>query len=265
MVLDRAPETARGRAFGLHRAADTLGAVVGPLLGLAGYVLLDHQIRPLFAIAVIPAVLSVLLVAAVRERPRTDTGARRRELVHKAWDLPRSYWRATAVLLMFGLVNFPDALLLLRLSEIGFSVTGVILAYITYNAVYALASYPAGLLADRLRPPLVFGTGLLFFALGYIGLGLVHSHAIAWLLLSAYGLFTAATDGVGKAWISSLVPAGQQGTAQGVYQGLTGIGVLLAGLWAGLLWQGNGQLPLVLSGTVGALIGLAVLTLRTRA
>ena len=264
LLVEGIPETARGRAFGLHRTADTLGAVVGPLLGLAGYVLLDHNIRPLFVIAVVPAVLSVLLVAGVRERSRTVDTARRRELVRGARDLPRPYWRAMSVLLVFSLVNFPDALLLLRLNEIGFSVTDVILAYVTYNAVYAAGSYPAGLLADRLRPPWVFGIGLMFFALGYLGLGLVHSHTMAWLLLGAYGLFTAATDGVGKAWISSLVGAGQQGTAQGVYQGLTGVGGLLAGLWAGLLWQGDGQLPLVVSGAAGAVIGLSVLAQRRR-
>ena len=61
------------------------------------------------------------------------------------------YWRVTALLVAFGVVNFPDALLLLRLNEIGFSVVEVILAYVGYNAVYAVSSYPAGLLADRIR------------------------------------------------------------------------------------------------------------------
>ena len=78
----------------------------------------------------------------------------------------------TALLVAFAVVNFPDALLLLRLNEIGFSVPEVILAYVGYNAVYALSSYPAGLLADRIPRPAVFGIGLVFFAIGYGGLGL---------------------------------------------------------------------------------------------
>ena len=88
-----------------------------------------------------------------------------------AQELPRRFWRVTVLLVAFGVVNFPDALLLLRLNEIGFSVPAVILAYVGYNLVYALTSYPAGLLADRVGRPAVFGIGLVFFAVGYTGLG----------------------------------------------------------------------------------------------
>src|SRR5581483_1372497 len=170
LFVDGVPVAARGCAFGVHRTADTLGAVVGPLLGLAGYELLRHRIRPLLVIAVVPAVASVLLVAAVRERP-ADAGQGAR--VPARVPLPPGYWRVLAVLGVFALANFPDALLLLRLHDIGFSVAALILAYVTYNLVYALASFPAGVLADRWRPPRVFGLGLVFFALGYLGLGLV--------------------------------------------------------------------------------------------
>lgn len=262
IVADIAPE-ARGRAFGFHRTADTLGAVVGPLIGLAGYELLGHRIRPLLAIAVVPAVLSVLLIVAVREQHhpavRRDASA---NVFRGAGELTRPYWQAVSVLVVFSLANFPDALLLLRLHEIGFTVPAVILAYVGYNAVYAAASYPAGLLADRLPRQRVFGIGLLFFAVGYLGLGLTHSHPLAWLVLGLYGLFTAFTDGVGKAWISGLAPADHQSGAQGTFQGLVGLGVLLAGIWAGLAWGEAGRGPLLVSGSVGAIIGLVLLTAR---
>ncbi|WP_205863079.1 MFS transporter [Planosporangium thailandense] len=264
LLVDGIPPAARGRAFGLHRTADTLGAVVGPLIGLAGYELLHHRIRPLLAIAVVPAVLSVLLVAAVRERTRPPAGAKARPTLRGANRLPARFWRIMAVLAAFALVNFPDALLLLRLRAIGFSVTALILAYVTYNLVYAAASYPAGLLADRWRPPRVFGLGLIFFAVGYVGLGLVHSHPAAWALLAAYGLFTACTDGVGKAWISGLVGADFQARAQGVYQALSGFGVLVAGIWAGLAWRGDGRLPLILSGTAAAILAAVLLAASSR-
>lgn len=264
LLVDGVPPAARGRAFGLHRTADTLGAVVGPLIGLAGYELLHHRIRPLLAIAVIPAALSVLLVAAVRERARPQPAAKARPTLRGANQLPARFWRTMVVLTAFALANFPDALLLLRLREIGFSVTALILAYVTYNLVYAAASYPAGLLADRWRPPQVFGLGLIFFAIGYLGLGLVHSHALAWALLAAYGLFTACTDGVGKAWISGLVGTDFQARAQGVYQALSGFGVLVAGVWAGLAWRGDGRLPLVLSGVAGAILAAVLLTRSSR-
>jgi len=138
-------------------------------------------------------------------------------------------------------------------------VVEVILAYVTYNAVYALASYPAGLLADRIPRPAVFGAGLVFFAIGYTGLGLTTDTVAAWLLIGVYGVFTACTDGVGKAWISSLVGSDLQGSAQGVFQGASGFAVLAAGLWAGFLWGADGRVPLLISGVVGGVFALGLL------
>ena len=258
LVVD-VDNAARGRVFGFHRAMDTLGAVVGPLLGLAGYELLDHRIAPLLWVAVVPAVLSVALVFLVRESRRVLP--KRGKVFAGVRDLPSRYWRVTVVLVAFGVVNFPDALLLLRLNEIGFSVVEVILAYVTYNAVYAMSSYPAGLLADRVPRPAVLGIGLVFFAIGYVGLGLTTDAVAAWLLIGVYGLFTGCTDGVGKAWISSLVGADLQAGAQGLFQGASGFAVLTAGLWAGFLWGADGRLPLLISGVVGGVFALGLLAI----
>lgn len=257
LLVDQVDESLRGRVFGFHRTMDTLGAVVGPLLGLACYELLDHQIKPLLYVAIVPAVLSVTLMFLVRERSRPVPRAQR--LWAGVRRLPRPYWRVTALLIGFSVVNFPDALLLLRLNEIGFSVVEVILAYVGYNAVYALASYPAGALADRIGRPALFGFGLTFFAIGYVGLGLTTDTVTAWLLIGAYGLFTGCTDGVGKAWISGLVDQEYQASAQGVFQGGTGMGVLVAGLWAGFLWGSNGELPLLVSGIIGGVFAVVLL------
>jgi MFS family permease len=255
--------SARGRVFGFHRAMDTAGAVVGPLLGLAGYELLDHQIAPLLWIAVVPAVLSVALVFLTRETRRVATVVRA-GVFSRVRDLPGGYWRITALLVAFGAINFPDALLLLRLDEIGFSVAEVILAYVTYNAVYAVVSYPAGVLADRFPRPAVLGIGMVFFAIGYGGLGLTENPMIAWLLIGAYGVFTGCTDGVSKAWISTLVGADLQSSAQGVFQGATGFALLAAGLWAGFAWGADGTVPLLLSGGVGALFAVVLLGMGVR-
>jgi len=259
LLVEGIESGSRGRVFGFHRAMDTLGAVVGPLIGLAGYELLDHQIAPLLYIAIIPAVLSVLLIFLVRETPRSGPRPPRRPMFTGVRELPRRFWRVTMIVVGFGLVNFPDALLLLRLNEIGFGVVQVILAYVTYNLVYAVASFPAGVLADRLPRSAVFGIGLVFFAIGYIGLGLTTDRTTAWLLIGVYGLFTACTDGVGKAWISSLVGSDRQSTAQGVFQGASGLAILVAGVWAGLLWGADGRLPLLISGVVGACFAAALL------
>jgi MFS family permease len=248
----------RGRVFGFHRAMDTAGAVVGPLLGLAGYELLDHRIAPLLWVAVIPAMLSVALIFLVRERAATPARRDRPSMLSRVRDLPRRYWRVTALLVAFGVVNFPDALLLLRLNEIGFSVVEVILAYVCYNVVYAVVSYPAGSLADRIGRPAVFAIGLVFFAVGYTGLGLTTDPVLAWLLIAVYGVFTGCTDGVGKAWISTLVDGEVQASAQGLFQGASGFAVLVAGVWAGLLWGADGTVPLLISGVAGGVFAVVL-------
>jgi MFS family permease len=258
-LVDGVKRAERGRVFGFHRTMDTLGAVIGPLLGLAGYELFHHQIRPVLYLAVIPAVLSVLLVAWVREPPRDMPDAARSSTLAGTRRLPGRYWAVVSFLVAFSLVNFPDALLLLRLKQIGFSVVGVILAYVGYNVVYAMASFPAGVFADRFGRPVTYGVGLVFFAVGYLGLGITTHAVTAWGLIVVYGLFTACYDGVGKAWISTLVGGELQSSAQGVFQGLSGFAVLAAGLWAGFLWGADGRVPLLISGVVGAVFAVVLL------
>jgi MFS family permease len=265
LIADGTPPEHRGRAFGFHRAADSTGAVIGPLLGLGLYELLGRHIRPLLIVAAVPAVLSVLLVRwVVDPRPapvRTagQAGAADRPAPF-AGPLPPAFWRVTIVLTLFAVVNFTDALLLLRAAHLGLSVTGVIGVYCLYNATYALLSYPAGALSDRVPRHLVFGAGLAVFAVAYIGLGLAGSGTTVWLLLPLYGAYTALTDGVGKAWIVDLVPAAARGRALGLQQGLAGAGTIVAGVWAGLLWRGSGSGPLVASGVVAGVLAVAMLT-----
>jgi len=258
LLMVDVPVAERGRVFGFHRAADTAGAVVGPAIGLALYELLGHRLRPLLVVAVIPALLSVLLVAAVREAP-VRPATRPAVDVAMPMELSPRLRRLIAVLTIFGLVNFPDALLLLRAHEIGLSTGGVIAAYIVYNAVYAAGAYPAGALSDRLPRYRVYALGLLLFAVGYIGLGVIDTPWLVFVLLPVYGGFAACTDGVGKAWVSSLAPDARQAGAQGLYQALTGGAILVAGLWAGLAWNGTGVTPLLVSGAVAAVLALGLL------
>ena len=263
-VVDRLGKGLRGAPRDALLVVD--GAVIGPLIGLAGYELLDHQIAPLLWVAAVPAILSVALVFLSRERKRPARAARPSIFAHVK-DLPGRYWRTASVLVAFAILNFPDALLLLRLNEIGFSVVEVILAYVGYNAVYALSSYPAGVLADRIGRIQVFGIGLVFFAIGYAGLGLTDDPVAAWLLIGVYGLFTGCTDGVGKAWISSLVGPETQASAQGVFQGASGFAILFAGVWAGLTWgagDGRGTVPLLISGLAGGVFAVIVAVVAVR-
>lgn len=257
MLADEADATNRGRIFGFHRAMDTLGAVIGPLIGLVLYEAFGHEIRPLFFVAFIPAAISVALIALVHERPRAAVRSAGRRISTSG--LPRRYWRLVVVLTIFGLVNFSDAFLILRANELGLGFAGVILAYAAYNASYAGLSYPAGIVSDRLSRRVVYATGLVIFAIAYIGLGLATSAWWVWILLPVYGGYTALTDGVSKAWVTDLVPAEMIGSGQGVFQCATGVAALVAGIWAGLAWGGDGRWPLLVAGAVTAVLAIVML------
>lgn len=249
-----------GRAFGFHRAMDTAGAVVGPLLGLGLYIALDHKIRPLLYIAVIPAVISALLVFFVREKKIVKPGAVAQGADNSAEiKFPKRYWHVVSVMTLFSLVNFPDALLLLRAKYLGFSTVGVIGLYIVYNAVYSLLSYPAGFLSDHWPRKIVVAIGVFVFAISYFSLGIVHEHIFVWIIFTLYGAFTAFTDGVSKAWISDFAPKETRGRALGYYQGLTGVASIGAGAWAGFAWNNTGSLPLMISGVVAMIVGLIIM------
>ncbi|MFC6239202.1 MFS transporter [Longivirga aurantiaca] len=278
LIAASVPREHLGRAFGFHRTGDTLGAVIGPLIALAGLTLLDGDVRAVLWWAVVPAVLSVLLTFLVREKRRTPAPEAEVEVEAQVSapsepspiprsPLPRSFWRVVGVLVAIAVVNFPDALLLLRISDLGYSTTEVVLAYVVFNVVYTLGSYPAGALSDRLPRPVVYGVGLLAFGVAYGGLALVERGPWVWVLICVYGLFPALTDGVGKAWISTLVGDEHRGRAQGVFQSLSNAAVFLAGLWAGLLWAvgpGDGVLPLLVSGAVGLAAGAVLVIGRHR-
>jgi MFS family permease len=159
---------------------------------------------------------------------------------------------------VFGLANFSDAFLILRAKDLGLGFVSIILVYTLYNAAYAGLSYPAGIVSDRVPRRLVFALGLAVFATAYIGLGLASSAAWVWALLPVYGAYTALTEGVGKAWVADFLPADALGSGLGYYQGIVGGCALAAGVWAGLVWGGDGRLPLVIA---GALAGVVALTL----
>jgi len=163
-------------------------------------------------------------------------------------------------LTLFGLANFSDALLILRAKALGLSFVEIILVYALYNVSYAILSYPAGVLSDRVPRRVVFATGLGIFAAAYIGLGAVTSAGWVWFFLPLYGGYTALTDGVGKAWVADLLPEERVGSGLGFYQGLAGGAALLAGVWAGLAWGSTGRLPLLVSGfLVAGLAGVLLL------
>ena len=255
LISDGIEKKDLGKAFGFHRAGDNLGAVIGPVFALLGLMIFDNDVKKVALFAIIPALLSGFLTFFVRESKVVVT----EKITHTKVPLSNSLKRLIAILTLIQLLNIPDVLILLRLSNIGFSAQHVVALYILYYLVATLSALPAGALSDRLPPAFAYAIGLSAFALSYIALGLTQNHKVAILVIAIYGLFPAFTDGVGKSWIAKLSTQNERGYAQGVFQSAMNFAVLGAGIWGGAMWQKSAvELPLVIAG-VGAIAGIAVL------
>lgn len=254
----------RGKVIGFHRTSDTTGAVVGPTLALILLAILDGDIRAILWFALIPAVLSTLATFFIRDaEPHTRKSVSKKAAKANNVDVRLSskikslIW----VLAVFSLVNFPDALVLLHLSQDGFGILEVVGLYLLFNIAYASMSFPVGMLADHIKPKYVYALGLLCFAIAYGGLALTSAKFAAYVLVIIYGGFAAANDVVGKSWVSKLAESHQQLAVQARLQGLSGFGLLFAGIWAGLIWNlgdGIGTLPLLISAAFGLLAAVFI-------
>ena len=247
----------QGLAFGLHRSMDTLGAVLGPLVALA-LVQGGVSLRWIFAIAVVPGLLSVvailLFVRERREPPRR--GAFRLSLPAS----PAFRWLLAGSLL-FAIGNSSDMFILLKAREVGLGTSGVILLYVLYNVVYSAGSLPLGGLSDRVgQYPLVIA-GYVVFALVYLGFAGAGSGWALAGLFAAYGIYIAATEGTSKALIGRAIPTGERASALGLYYTATGLAGFAASTLGGLLWSTAGPWATFVFGAAAALAAAALMLL----
>jgi MFS family permease len=260
LLRDSSDAGRTGHVFGFHRFMDSLGAVIGPLLALA---LLEAGLsyRQVIAVAVVPALLTMLALRRIRDVPAAavaSISAAQAEPGRLA-DLGRPFWLFTAAWTIFSLGNSADVFLLLRARDLGLTATAVVLAYALYNALYSGLSWPLGSLSDRVGKRRVLAGGLIVFAAVYAGFGLARSGTLVWPLMAVYGVYIAATDGVGKALVSDLSPAAERATGQGAFKLATGGAAVVASLVAGVLWQEVSPGAVFALGAVAAVAGLLTL------
>ncbi len=259
LVAEVTPAQVRGRAFGFHRAADTLGAVVGPAVALGLLALFSDNFRLIFILAFIPAVAGVALVSLVRERPAPPAAA---GATTSTWrELGVGFYVFLGVSLVFALGNSSDVFLLLRAKDVGLSNSEVVLSYMLFNLVYAAVAMPAGIASDRLGRRNVIGVGFAVFAAVYVGFGLAGGGAVIWQLFAVYGLHMALTEGVGRAFVADFVPGERRATALGLYQGAMGGMILLSSVIAGALWDIVDPAAPFFLGAATALLALVALVI----
>jgi MFS family permease len=253
LIAESSENSVRGRAFGFHRALDTLGAVVGPMIALLAIHFLDNNFRLIFFLAFIPAFIGVLLLLFIVKEKKKETNSF--STFRFNWhNLDQSFKIFLLISFIFALGNSSDAFLILRAQNLGLSLTLVVLAYVLFNFTYAVFSIPAGIISDKIGPRKVLLAGFLLFSAVYLFFGLVNSSLFLWLLFPVYGLYMALTEGVGKAYISNLVPQEKTGTAFGVYQTTIGLITFFASLIAGLLWTYIGVSAPFIFGSIMAVI-----------
>lgn len=259
LLSDESTPENKGKVFGFHRAADTAGAVVGPIITLLILNTISIGYRNLFILSAIPGVVVILLCFVLKEKKRELQKSPEKSnffvFITYLKKSPANYRLVVIPLLIFALINSSDFFLLLKVKEYGYSDSKVILFYILFNFSYALFSFPSGRIADKIGLKEVITFGLLIFSLVYVLINV--SGSFAWLIFVflLYGLFSSSTEGMIKALITNIVPSSETATALGTYNSLSSIGVLLSSSIAGLLWNFFGStVALGFSGLVSFII-----------
>lgn len=244
LLADSVAADRRGFSFGFHRSADKLGALLG--LGLAALVvwwlqgrssaLEGSTFRALVLVSLLPALVAVGVLAIGAREVVVASGQRAPRLGRRG--LGRPFWTFLAIVAVFDLGNSADAFLVLRASERGLSVLGVLGMLATLKLVYAVTSTPGGWLSDRFGRRRVLAAGWLLYAAVYLGLGMARSGTQVWMLAGVYGAYYGLSFGTARALVVDLVPAKNRGVAFGAFHATLGILDLPASVIAGVLWHG---------------------------
>jgi len=246
LVADSVAAGERGKGFGLHRAMDTLGAVLGlAIAAVIIYVLqgggLELSLKTfhwLVLVGVIPAVLAVLvLLVFVREKRQTEPGGGSPGRGFKIAGFDSRFKVFLAIMAVFTLGNSSDFFVIVRAQNLEASVFHVVLMLVLFNITYAVISLPAGMLSDRLGRRRVIALGWFIYALVYLGFAVTSELWQVWLLFACYGIYYGIVEGVARAFVADLVAPEKRGTAYGLYHGVVGLTLLPASLIAGWLWQ----------------------------
>ncbi len=259
ILSDEATPDTKGEVFGFHRSMDTLGAVLGPSLALLYLYYRPEDYKTLFYIAFIPGLLAIAASLLLKESKRTQPAKVGRVSIFsfvRYWkESPATYRQVVGGLLVFALFNSSDVFLLLQARQAGLSDTMVIGVFIFYNLVYALFAFPMGVLADKVGLKKIFVAGLALFAAVYFGMAIGQGLVFYMVLFMLYGLYSAATEGISKAWITTITDKKDTATAIGTFAGLQSICTMLASAFTGLIWHSWGATAaFAATGTVTVLV-----------
>lgn len=240
MLSDEATHKTKGKVFGFHRSMDTFGAVLGPSLALFYLYFYPEDYKTLFLIAFIPGLAAFFATLLLKDKKAPEHKPKHKvtffSFINYWKQSPAVYRKLVIGLLVFTLFNSSDVFLLLKAKQSGLDDTTIIGMYIFYNLIYALFAFPIGILADGIGLKTIFISGLALFAVVYFGMAFNTNKYLFFALFFVYGLFSAATEGISKAWISNITPKKDTATAIGTFTGFQSICAMLASSFTGLIW-----------------------------
>lgn len=263
LIADITPSDARGAAYGLRQALDTVGAVLGPAVAIVAMLWFADNFRTVFWLAVIPAAASVaLLVFGVREpEPRATKERRVPIILADVRRLSASYWWVVGLAAVMTLARFSEAFLVLRAQSVGMALAWIPLVMVVMSIVYAIVSYPAGVLVDRGRQRVLLTGGLITLIIADVILARAGSTGQVLGGTAVWGVHMGLTQGVLAALVAQAAPADLRGTAFGLFNLVSGIALLAASALAGWLWDAYGPTLTFYSGAVFSMLALAGLVL----
>jgi len=251
-----------GKSFGVQKAMDNMGAIFGPLLAFGLLMLYPENYRRIFLFSGIPALLGILvLIFGIREAKKE-----KHQLLKsfRFKDLPKKFYLFLVIIFVFTLGNSTDALLLVKANEVGVKVAFIPLVYLLSSIVSVSLAIPMGSLSDKIGKEKLLIGGFLVYALVYFGFGMTRNLNVIFLLFALYGLYSALTDGIQKAFISDIIGKNLKGTGLGIYNALLGLTLLPASLIAGLLYDHiNSSVPFYF-GACTAVLSAILMVLFTR-
>ena len=259
LIADSASEERRGLAYGFHRAMDSVGAVVGPLLAFLLLPLVNENYRVLFLIASIPAVLAVLILILFVKEGKSFKEKITSLTRPKLSDFGPKFRIFIVGVVLFSLGNSSDAFLFIRAKGLNVELVHIPILWLILHVVYTLVSSPAGALSDRIGRKNLIISGLFIYSLAYAGFAFATRSVHVWILFGVYGLYYGLANGAMRALVADLAGEKRRALAFGVYHGAVGLTALPASLLFGWIWQSLGVSAAFGFGAVLAFLALLIL------
>lgn len=238
LLLQNTNEKNKGFIFGFHRAFDSAGAVLGPILGLILIYLLPNNLQLVFYLATIPGLIGViLLMIFVKEKNELTPLKKQEKFNFSLKNINPKVKLFLFISFIFALGNSSDAFLILRAKNLGLTTQMAVMVYVLYNLIQTFFSTPLGKLSDKIGHKKMYSFGLLIFSLVYFFFGFINKSIYLWILFPIYGIYIAATDGVSKAYLGEFIKEKEAGSVYGLYQMLIALASFFASFIGGILWS----------------------------